>query len=336
MQGPRCSLCHQAVVVEQRYAGTRLCREHFLQSFARRAKAAIADQGRLPEGRIAVALSGGKDSVSLLHFLHAMVRDHPRIGLVAITVDEGIAGYRDSALAICRRLAAELDVEWHVVTTRELAGYSIDEYASGAAGPAVPRRTPASAPLPHPEGLEHEAPGPSPRPACGPCGVFRRAGINRLARRLGCVAVATGHNLDDSAQTILMNHLKGDVERLARLAPHDEPAGPGMVRRIIPFRSIPEKEVLLYAVLHGLPLHMEEECPYAARSHRFEVRDLLVQLEERTPGTRHALVRGHDKLRPLLASLPKTAVVACQSCGEPCSDGTCMACRMRAPTAPAA
>ncbi|MES2153945.1 MAG: TIGR00269 family protein [bacterium] len=309
-----CSKCRSPSVIFLRYAGTHLCREHFLEFFARRAKLEIARQGRLPEGTVAVALSGGKDSVSVLHFLHQMLGGRPGIRLVAVTVDEGIAGYRDSALDICREVTKRLGVPWTLVKTEELAGYSIDQYAAGTHGPGGESHTNA------------------PRAACGPCGVFRRVGMNRLARDAGASAIVTGHNLDDQAQTILMNHLKGDLDRASRMAPHDQgDRHDGLVPRLMPFRTIPEKEVLLYAVLNDLPLHHEAECPYAERSQRFALRDVLTSLEERTPGTRHALVRGQDRLQPiLLAALPKTPLASCPECGEATSGERCMACALRA------
>ncbi|MFO1534486.1 MAG: TIGR00269 family protein [Thermoplasmatota archaeon] len=312
---PPCSKCPEPAVTFLRYAGTHLCRAHFIGSFERRAKAEVAKQGRIPEGRLAVALSGGKDSVAALHFLHKLTRDHPKVELAAITIDEGIAGYRDSALAICEEVTRRLGVPWHVVRTQDLAGYTIDQYAAGEAGP------------------KGGALGAA-RPACAPCGVFRRLGMNRLARDLGAAALATGHNLDDQAQTVLMNHLKGDLDRLARLAPHtpeDASRHGGLVPRLLPFRSIPEKEVLLYALLEGLPLHDEAECPYAARSHRFALRDVLMGLEEQTPGTRHALVRGHERLKPILqAALPPIPVATCPGCGEPTSGASCIPCSLKA------
>jgi len=318
---PACSKCPAAAVLHQRHSGTHLCREHFLESFEKRAKLEIAKQGRLPDGIVAVALSGGKDSVAALHFLHGLVGDHPRIRLVAVTVDEGIAGYRDASLEICRQVTERLGIEWRTIRIQDLAGYSIDEYAAGRKGP------------------KGELVTGQPRPACGPCGVFRREGMNRVAQELGAAAIVTGHNLDDMAQTILMNHLKGDIDRLARLAPHDQDeAKEGLVPRLMPLRSIPEKEVLLYAVLNGLPVHQTDteglaECPYAARSHRFALRDILATLEAQTPGTRHALLRGQERLKPILgAALPKVAMSQCQSCGQATSGQVCVACTMRGST----
>lgn len=310
-----------------RYSGQHLCREHFLRFFDQRAKRAVAEQGRLPKGTIAVALSGGKDSVSVLHFLHDLSAGRPDIDLVAVTVDEGIAGYRDGSLEICRDLTKRLGVPWHVVKTRDLAGYTIDEYAAGGGKDPPGTARPSQGPSGLDQGARSQA---TARPACGPCGVFRRLGVNQVARDLGAEAVVTGHNLDDSAQTVLMNVLGGDPERLARLAPHTE-RREGMVPRLLPFREIPEKEVLLYALLQGLPIHHEQECPYAARAHRSHLRDALLDLEARSPGTRHSLLRFQDRVKPaLLAYLPQSVLSQCPTCGEPTSGIRCKSCAWRA------
>ncbi len=302
--------CGRPAVIRLRTSGQSLCGDHFVRSFERRAKSALADQGRLPEGTVAVALSGGKDSVALLHFLHGITHKNPRIKLVAVTINEGIEGYRETSLDICREVTEKLGVEWKLVATQDLAGYTIDQFAAGEKGP--------------------DAHGQA-RPACGPCGVFRRVGINRLAAEAGASVVATGHNLDDMAQTVLMNVLEGDVERLGRLAPHAE-AQPGLIRRVIPFREVSEKEVLLYCLLNGLPIHDEAECPYAERARRFAMRDTLLELEDRSPGTRHGLLRFQDKVKDLLAHRPAEdlpPMVACATCGEPTSGTTCKACQWR-------
>lgn len=299
-----CSKCSRPAVTFIRYSGQHLCRDHFLHFLERRAKLAVAKQGRLPHGTIAVALSGGKDSVACLHFLHKVARENPKVDLVAVSVDEGIAGYRQGALDICRRVTEERGVPWHTVTVRELAGYDVDTYAAGGG----------------------KDPTGTPRPACGPCGVFRRTGMNRLARDLGAVALATGHNLDDMAQTVLMNVLNGDLARLARLAPHDEPR-PGLVPRLLPFRTIPEKEVLLYGLLEGLPIHDEAECPYAERANRFRMRDLVLGLEADQPGTRHSLLRFHDRVRESVPPGVGGEVAACPACGEPTSGADGVVCK---------
>ena len=79
---------------------------------------------------------------------------------------------------------------------------------------------------------------------CSYCGVFRRQGINHLADRVGA-DIALGHNLDDMAQTIMMNMQNGDLERTLRLAPHTSTFGRHGSKNVP--RWIPEQEIHLYA-----------------------------------------------------------------------------------------
>src|SRR2546427_1408571 len=140
--------------------------------------------------------------------------------------------------------------------------------------------------------------------------------------------VATGLNLDDTAQSILMNVARGDTEKLARMGPH-ETRQPGLVPRIQPLRMIPEKEVYLYALLSGIEFH-DATCPYAERAQRGRFRDIVLRLEEESPGTRHAIVSGYDQMRPLLqAKYPPAALNACARCGEPTVNEICKACELR-------
>ena len=111
------------------------------------------------------------------------------------------------------------------------------------------------------------------RTACAYCGVFRSRCLNLEAKRLGIDVLATGHNLDDTAQSVLMNFMRGDVERLARLGPHKK-VQPGLVPRIEPLRLIPEKETYLYALLKGIEFS-DAECPYAVDALRNEFREIV-------------------------------------------------------------
>ena len=73
--------------------------------------------------------------------------------------------------------------------------------------------------------------------------LFRRQGINHLAKKVNADVMALGHNLDDMAQTVLMNMSNGDMERTLRLAPHTATPIDGLPPRIVPLRWIPEQEV---------------------------------------------------------------------------------------------
>jgi len=134
--------------------------------------------------------------------------------------------------------------------------------------------------------------------------------------------------LDDTAQSILMNVARGDIEKLARLGPH-EMRQPGLVPRIQPLRMIPEKEVYLYALLRGIDFH-DATCPYAEHAQRGRFREILYRLEEQSPGTRHAIVSGYDQIRSLLQTkYPPAALNPCARCGEPTVHAVCKACELR-------
>src|SRR5947208_16990017 len=94
-----------------------------------------------------------------------------------------------------------------------------------------------------------------------------------------------------------MNIARGDIEKLARMGPH-ETRQPGLVPRIQPLRMIPGKEVYLYALLRGIEFH-DATCPSAGRAQRGRFRDIVHRLREDSPGPRLAVLPGYHQLRPL-------------------------------------
>lgn len=303
-----CSKCDGEAALRVPYSGQRLCGEHHRRFVEKRVKREVRDQFTLPpEGAtIAVGLSGGKDSTVATVLLDEIFGENPKVDVEAVAVDEGIEGYRAESLAMAEDLCDERGIPLHVTAYEDVAGVDQDTLAR-----------------------EHDG------PACRICGVLRRRALNALAREVGADWLATGHNLDDVAQTILMSFLRADLEGLARLAPHDE-APEGLVPRIQPLRAVPEREVALYALLRGFSVHVDE-CPHSARATRRYYRDLLHDLEERTPGTRHRLVAAHDELRgPLQEMADGDEPVPCRECGEPTSGGVCRACSLLQDVADAA
>ena len=292
-----------------RYAGVRLCATHFTRSVEARVKAELRRQLDLGQvERIGVAVSGGKDSATCAAILADVVGPRRRPELVAIAVDEGIPGYRDRALETCRAAMERLGLPLHVARHEDRFGLTTDDAA---------RLDPERAP-------------------CAACGPWRRAVLNDAARRLGCDVLATGHNLDDMAQSILMDLLKGDLGRLARLAPHapDERVE-GLVPRILPLRTIPERETALYAHLRARHAGTPRGSP-GARAGRGRVRDLLLRLVEDDPTVRHTLLATADRLRPLLRTQPAAPPSSCRTCGDPAGTGPlCQACALAAALQPA-
>ena len=192
------------------YSGERLCRKCFAESIEAKVRASIAKYGMFKfDERIAVAVSGGKDSISLLHVLASMERLHPKASLVAVTVDEGIKGYRDEALEIASANCKKLEVDHHVVSFKELFGLTMDEIVVRTRLKSDSELTP-----------------------CAYCGVLRRRALNVAARAVGASKIATAHTLDDEVQTILMNIFHGDVSRLAKEKPVTDDVHPRFVQKV--------------------------------------------------------------------------------------------------------
>ncbi|VVB91009.1 tRNA 2-thiocytidine biosynthesis protein TtcA [uncultured archaeon] len=154
--------------------------------------------------------------------------------------------------------------------------------------------------------------------------MLRKNLLNKTARELGADKLATGHNLDDESQTIMMNYLRGDMDRLKRMLPNLKQ--PGLIMRIKPLHSIPEKEVPLYGFLNDLPVSTDE-CPYAGEALRNEIREMLNNYEVKHPGTKYSLLGGFETISGTLRS-PDTQIKKCRICGEPGSEDICKTCRL--------
>jgi uncharacterized protein (TIGR00269 family) len=294
----RCSACARPAIVDQPYRGGHVCDDHLRASVEERFRREMHRQlPGLGGGTVAVALSGGKDSSVALALTHAYFARRPTVSVVAVSVDEGIAGYRGPTLQAAGRLCRSLGVEHVVARAERELGTTTDE-------------------------LTGRHPG---TPPCSYCGVWRRQLLNRAARDVGAEALVLGFNLDDLAQTVLMNLVHGDLDRLVRMAPHRR-RRPGLVPRVAPLATVPEREVYLYARTRELPFD-HGECPHAGRAQRNLFRRVVWELEEAQPGTRQALLGTHQQLvERWLANGDLGAPQRCRGCGEPSTGELCRAC----------
>jgi len=305
MQAGICTACKRREAVYFRpYSGERLCKKCFIESIEEKTRATISKYEMFEfDDRIAVGVSGGKDSTSLLYVLEKIEREFPKSTLVAVTVDEGIKGYRDEALKIARKNCEKLNVEHHVVSFKELFGYKLDEIVE-----LMKKREAELSP-------------------CAYCGVLRRRALNIAAREVDADKLATAHSLDDEVQTILINILHGDPLRLARAKPVTEEVHEKLVRRVKPFCEIPEREIAFYAYLKNIEFQ-SFPCPYAPQALRSEIRIILNRLEERHPGMKYTIFRSIERIRPALEGLAEKELKECKICGEPTTGEICKVCEL--------
>ena len=281
------------------HMGKHFCRRHFLEYFEKKARAEIRQKNLISKNeKIALALSGGKDSFSMLHFLSHLRKALP-FQFFAITVDEGVRGYRDHTISRARRFCKKLKVKHYVYSFKKEEGASLDSLAK--------------------EGKAN----------CSVCAVLRRRLLNSKARKLGASKLIIAHNLDDTAQTVLLNVVRNEPLRFARM---EEPLiqSKSLIRRIKPFATLSEKEVATYAYLHGYDYGEGACCcPYVQHAIRRFIRHQLNLMEEAYPGTKLRIAAsGHAISESFRKTIPgeKLKISECRICGEPSSGEICKAC----------
>ena len=164
---------------------------------------------------------------------------------------------------------------------------------------------------------------------CTICGILRRRILNSKARELGLDKIATGHNLDDEAQAILMNQFRKNVLASAKLGPVvGVKKDKRFVQRIKPLYLCPEKEVMLYSRLKGFAAK-KLVCKYRRFAFRKDVCDMLDDFEQKHPGIKNNIISSFMEVLPLLKKeYQNKRIRTCSRCGEVSSKDLCNVCRL--------
>ena len=299
-----CDKCgNPHIIIKKKQSGQKLCKDCFIKSTQNKVIKDIRKYKLIEKGdKVLLGLSGGKDSVMLLDVLNSL-RKRNIIDIIAVTIDEGIHGYREEGVEIAARNARKLGVEHRIVTFKEYFGKTLDDI------------------------IAQNTLKEGRRNACTYCGVFRRWIFNRVAREEGATKIATGHNLDDETQSIVMSYLEGNIHNLTRIGPKSETKNEMFTIKIKPLREIPEKEIGLYVIAKELEVHFAG-CPYAGESFRAEVGSFLKQLSNEHPTIMYSTLRGFDKMKPVLKKefSTESLVRGCEKCGEPSAARLCKVC----------
>ena len=199
-----CKNCKNNSVIKLPNSNVSLCKQHFNRYFERKVRRCIRIHKLIKKtDKVIVALSGGKDSLSLTYLLHKLLTQR-RMKLQALIIDEGS---RKDEIKAAEKLCKKLKIKIHKITFKKEFKFTLFDIAEKLKG--IP---------------------------CATCGALRRSLINKKARELKATKLATGHNLDDEAQNIVMNQFKANPQLSARLGPLTGiRKDPGFLRRINPF-----------------------------------------------------------------------------------------------------
>eukprot|EP00741_Cyanophora_paradoxa_P023573 tig00021590_g22770.t1 len=297
MAPPSCSACGGRAALRRPKTGDSLCRDCFFDVFEREIHETIVENRLFrPGDRVAIAASGGKDSTVLAHVLTTLNERHGYgLDLFLLSIDEGITGYRDDSIETVKRNSEQYRVPLKIVSYKDLYGWSMDDIVKAI-------------------GLKNN---------CTFCGVFRRQALDRGATLMKADKMATGHNADDVAETVLMNILRGDIARLRRCT-SIVTGSEGHLPRCKPFKFTYEKEIVMYAYFKRLD-YFSTECVYSPNAYRGYAREFLKDLEAIRPAAIIDVIRSGESFQADEAA--RSAVQGrCERCGYIASQARCKAC----------
>ena len=211
----------------------------------------VDDYNMIEDGdKIAVGVSAGKDSLTLLCAMADLRRFYPKkFDLCAITIDMGFDGTDFSPI---KKLCDELQIEYHIVPT-QISKVIFD--------------------------VRKE------KNPCSLCAKMRRGALYGYARDIGCNKVALGHHFDDVVETFMLNLFYEG--RLGCFQPVTFLSNTG-ITLIRPMIYMPEKDVRYFASKSDLPV-VKSTCPADGNTEREEMKKLLAALERENKGLRYRI-----------------------------------------------
>jgi tRNA-5-methyluridine54 2-sulfurtransferase len=299
----RCRKCVAKAVLDIPRHHTAFCKVCLTEFICAQVKRAIAEERMLTTAdRVLVAVSGGKDSLSLLDILRKLGYQAD-----AFYVDLGIGEYSRQSKEKVERYTSARGIPLQVHALKEDEGAGINDLAD----------------------LVH-------RPTCSVCGTLKRYHFNRTAVEKGYNVLATGHNLDDEAARLLGNVLHWQEEYLEKQGPTLPDSVEGFAKKVKPLYRLAEREIAAYAIVNGID-YIVEECPNAKGAKMLLYKDILNRLENESPGTKQAFYWGFlarqktdEQARPSMAEHDRAILHPCATCGQPTTGEICSYCKLMA------
>ena len=293
-----CDRCQNQATYSRKYSGENLCSKCFSNSILQKIARTISKHKMIKNNElVCVGVSGGKDSLVLLDSLNNMSKTH-NFRIIAVTIDEGIPGYRDEALKIVENFCSKLKIEYKVFSYKKLFDLTLEESL-------------------HLRNDEKQS-------SCSICGTFRRRALDHAAKEINADVIATGHNLDDMVQTFLINILSGDTNKIGWMDPD---ISAKKIRKIKPLSEIYESDIVFYAFTNNFPFQ-SEPCPHMDEGIRTEIREWLNSLESNHSGIKNNMYKSILKISKIVNESNHIEKHVCTFCGNECTGMICSVCSM--------
>jgi tRNA-5-methyluridine54 2-sulfurtransferase len=298
----KCTKCGGVAVIGMPQHRLNLCAEHFAEWVPSMVQRAIEKYAMFTrEEKILVAVSGGKDSLGLWEILINLGYQTE-----GVYINLGIPhqDYSDISQQKVEAFAARYGhVPFRVVNVGQTYGKTVPEVVRTRHG-------------------QH---------ACSVCGLIKRHIMNRIAYEGGYAAIATGHQLDDEAAVLMQNTLNWQTGYLERQAPVLPQIHPKLARKVKPLCHLYERETAAYALLGEIDF-IEQECPYSTRAKSIFYKEILNQIERRSPGAKRqfylSFLQAKEE-RFFHVHEPESELNTCRQCGQPTQAADlCAFCRL--------
>lgn len=290
-----CIKCRRKVVCSD------FCRLHFVDYFEKKVRKTIRRFKLLdPKEKICVAVSGGKDSTVALYILNKL-----GYKVEALTVDANIGKYTQTNLENIRTVCKKHKIKLHELSFKEEFGHSLCYIRD----------------LLRSKGYKMSS--------CMVCGVLRRHLLNRYSKESKFDCIVTGHNLDDEAQTFVMNVFRNDKNLAKRQGPVSGfGKSTAFVKRVKPLYMCTEEETTAYSKLMNFPVQYTA-CPCRVDAYRKQYLDMLDEFERNHPSVKYNIVNFFlDMIYPLKSDTGNVDIHKCEICGGPSAKEICKKCEI--------
>ena len=289
----KCKICNSNATIYLPAHNIAFCDEHFVQFCKKRVKKAIDKFSLISEGeKILVAISGGKDSLSLAYILHDL-----GYSIEGLYIDLGISKYSDISKEKAINFSQQIDMKLNILSVKDFFyGLSVYDIAK------LTRR-----------------------PACSICGHIKRYLLNKYGYENNFISLATGHNLDDETGVLFGNMINWQMDYLKRQNPY-LPSNGKLLKKIKPLVLCSEREMAAFAIINKID-YIENECPYVGGSTYLFNKKLVNKLEAHSPGSKLRYYQGFLDNKKIFGDKQIT-FKACKVCGYPTTSEVCTFCTL--------